>query len=193
MSEGWSFETKQIHAGAQPDPATGARATPIYQTTSYVFRDTEHAANLFAPRRARQHLHPDHEPDPGRRSSSASPRSKAASRRCALSSGQAAETVAILNLAQAGDHIVSSPSLYGGTYNLFQLHAAEARHRGHLRRGPRRPRRVAGGGPAEHQGVLRRDHRQPAEQRPRHPRRRRRRARGRRAADRRQHDRRPRT
>ena len=49
----WSFETRQIHAGQVPDPATGARALPIYETTSYVFRDTEHAANLFAsPSRA---------------------------------------------------------------------------------------------------------------------------------------------
>ena len=47
MSENWGFETKQIHAGQEPDPATGARAVPIYQTTSYVFRDTEHAAALF--------------------------------------------------------------------------------------------------------------------------------------------------
>ena len=62
----WSFETKQVHAGAAPDPTTGARATPIYQTTSYAFRDTEHAAAPVRARRAGQHLHADHEPDPGR-------------------------------------------------------------------------------------------------------------------------------
>ncbi len=50
MSENWSFETKQVHAGATSDPTTGARATPIYQTTSYTFRDTEHAAALFGAR-----------------------------------------------------------------------------------------------------------------------------------------------
>jgi O-acetylhomoserine (thiol)-lyase len=48
VTDGWSFETRQIHAGQAPDPATGARALPIYQTTSYVFRDADHAANLFA-------------------------------------------------------------------------------------------------------------------------------------------------
>ena len=65
MSE-WGFETRQVHAGAEPDPTTGARATPIYQTTSFVFRDTEHAASAVRARRARQHLHADHEPDAGR-------------------------------------------------------------------------------------------------------------------------------
>ena len=65
MSDNWGFETKQIHVGGEPDPTTGARAVPIYQTTSFEFRDTDHAANLFGARRGRQHLHPHHEPDPG--------------------------------------------------------------------------------------------------------------------------------
>ena len=112
------FETRQIHAGATPDPTTGARAVPIYQTTSYVFRDTDHAAALFALGA------------PGNiYSRIMNPTQAVLEERVAnleggvgalaLASGQAAETLAILNLAEAGDHIVSSSSLYGGTYNLF--------------------------------------------------------------------------
>ena len=115
---GWSFETKQIHAGQSADTATGARALPIYQTTSYVFRDTDHAAALFGLA------------EPGNiYTRITNPTQDVVEQRLAaleggtaallLSSGQAAETFAILNLAGAGDHIVSSPSLYGGTYNLF--------------------------------------------------------------------------
>jgi len=114
----WSFETKQIHVGQQPCPVTGARALPIYQTTSYVFDDTAHAAALFgleAPGNIYTRI--------------GNPTTDVVEQRIAaleggvaalfLSSGQAAETFAILNLAAAGDHIVSSPRLYGGTYNLF--------------------------------------------------------------------------
>jgi O-acetylhomoserine (thiol)-lyase len=114
----WTFETKQIHAGQQPCPATGARALPIYQTTSYVFEDTSHAAALFGlevPGNIYTRI--------------GNPTTDVVEQRIAaleggvaalfLSSGQAAETFAILNLAAAGDHIVSSPRLYGGTYNLF--------------------------------------------------------------------------
>ncbi|MGN2641502.1 bifunctional o-acetylhomoserine/o-acetylserine sulfhydrylase [Nocardia takedensis] len=114
----WSFETKQVHAGQTPDPATGARALPIYQTTSYAFRDTEHAAALFGLA------------EPGNiYTRIMNPTQDVVELRVAaleggvaallVSSGQAAETFAILNLAGAGDHIVSSPQLYGGTYNLF--------------------------------------------------------------------------
>src|SRR3984957_17199774 len=114
----WSFETKQVHAGQSPDPATNARALPIYQTTSYVFDDTTHAAALFGlevPGNIYTRI--------------GNPTTDVVEQRIAaleggvaalfLSSGQAAETLAILNIASAGDHIVSSPSLYGGTYNLF--------------------------------------------------------------------------
>ena len=59
------FDTRQIHIGGDPDPATGARAVPIYQTTAYEFRDTEHASNLFALGRSRKHLHPHYESDSG--------------------------------------------------------------------------------------------------------------------------------
>ncbi len=114
----WSFETKQIHAGQTPDGATNARALPIYQTTSYTFDSTDHAAALFSLA------------EPGNiYTRIMNPTTDAVEQRIAaleggvaalfLSSGQAAETLAILNLASAGDHIVSSPRLYGGTYNLL--------------------------------------------------------------------------
>ncbi|MFC9360798.1 bifunctional o-acetylhomoserine/o-acetylserine sulfhydrylase [Rhodococcus sp. NPDC057014] len=118
MTENWSFETKQIHAGQTSDATTKARALPIYQTTSYTFDSTDHAAALFGLA------------EPGNiYTRIMNPTQDAVEQRIAaleggvaallLSSGQAAETFAILNLAEAGDHIVSSPRLYGGTYNLF--------------------------------------------------------------------------
>jgi O-acetylhomoserine (thiol)-lyase len=119
MNDTWSFETRQIHTGQIPDDTTGARALPIYQTTAYVFRDTEHAANLFALKESGNIY-----------TRITNPTQDVVEQRIAsleggvgallVSSGQAAATLAILNLAQAGDHIVSSPSLYGGTYNLFR-------------------------------------------------------------------------
>lgn len=118
MSSVWSFETKQIHAGQVPDPTTSSRALPLYQTTSYTFRDADHAANLFALKEFGNIY-----------TRIMNPTQAAVEDRLAaleggvasllVASGQAAETIAILNIAQAGDHIVSSPSLYGGTYNLF--------------------------------------------------------------------------
>jgi len=114
----WSFETKQIHAGQSPDSATNARALPIYQTTSYTFRDTDHAAALFGLA------------EPGNiYTRIMNPTTDVVEQRVAaleggvaalfLSSGQAAATFAILNIAGTGDHIVASPRLYGGTYNLL--------------------------------------------------------------------------
>ncbi|WP_062136360.1 bifunctional o-acetylhomoserine/o-acetylserine sulfhydrylase [Demequina aestuarii] len=118
MSTEWAFETKQIHAGQNPDPATGARALPIHQTTSFVFEDTNQAAARFALAQ----LGPIY-------TRIGNPTQQAVEDRVAaleggvgallLASGSAANTIAIQNLAEAGDHIVSSPSLYGGTYNLF--------------------------------------------------------------------------
>ncbi|MFD8946156.1 MULTISPECIES: bifunctional o-acetylhomoserine/o-acetylserine sulfhydrylase [Streptomyces] len=115
----WSFETKQIHAGAVPDPVTGARAVPIYQSTSFVFRDTRHAADVFSLAEPGNIYTRIHNPtqDVLEQRIAALEGGVAA---VALASGQAAETLAILTLAGAGDHIVSSPSLYGGTYNLFR-------------------------------------------------------------------------
>ena len=119
MSENWSFETKQIHAGQTPDPTTGARALPIYQTTSYQFRDTQHAADLFGLA------------EPGNiYTRIMNPTQGVVEERLAaleggvaallLASGQAATTGALTNVAEAGDHIVASPSLYGGTDSLLR-------------------------------------------------------------------------
>ncbi|MBD0740083.1 bifunctional o-acetylhomoserine/o-acetylserine sulfhydrylase [Streptomyces sp. CBMA29] len=116
---GWSFETQQVHAGTAPDPTTGARAVPIYQTTSFVFRDTRHAADLFSLAEPGNIYTRIHNPtqDAFEQRVAALEGGVAA---VALASGQAAETLAILTLARSGDHIVSSASLYGGTYNLFR-------------------------------------------------------------------------
>lgn len=117
-SDTWSFETRQIHAGQTADAATHARALPIYQTTSYTFDDTQHASDLFALKQFGNIY-----------TRIMNPTQAVVEERIAsleggvgallVASGQAAETLAILNLARAGDHIVSSASLYGGTYNLF--------------------------------------------------------------------------
>ncbi|MCT1366561.1 bifunctional o-acetylhomoserine/o-acetylserine sulfhydrylase [uncultured Kocuria sp.] len=117
--QGWKFETQQIHAGQEPDSATGARALPIYQTTSFVFQNSEQAAHRFGLKE----LGPIY-------SRLTNPTQEAVENRLAaleggvgallVASGQAASTIAILNVAQAGDHIVASPSLYGGTYNLLK-------------------------------------------------------------------------
>ena len=175
MSEStWGFETRQIHAGQVPDSATNARAVPIYQTTSYTFNSSEHAANLFALAEIgniyTRIMNPTQAVLEARMSSLEGGTETAVGIPGALvlSSGQAAETLAILNLAEAGDHIVSSASLYGGTYNLFQLHAAEAGHRGDLRGRSPRSRRVAVGRAPQHQVLLRRGVRQPRQRLPRH-------------------------
>ena len=114
----YSFETQQIHAGQVPDPTTGARALPLYQTTAYQFRDTKHAADLFGLAELgniyTRIMNPTQ--DTVEQRIAALEGGVAA---LLLSSGSAATTFAILNVAEAGDHIVSSPSLYGGTYNLF--------------------------------------------------------------------------
>lgn len=118
-AEDWRFETKQIHSGASADPITGSRATPIYQTTSYVFRDTEHAANLFSLT------------EPGNiYTRIQNPTEDVAEQRIAaleggtaalvVASGMSAVTLAILNIASTGDHVVASSAIYGGTYNLLR-------------------------------------------------------------------------
>ncbi|MEY3999974.1 MAG: hypothetical protein RLZZ626_329 [Actinomycetota bacterium] len=115
----WGFETAQIHAGATPDPTTNSRAVPIYQTTAYVFNSSEHAKNLFGLAEFGNIYTRIMNPTQG----VAEERIAALEGGTAallLSSGQAAETFAILNIAQAGDHIVASSTLYGGTYNLFK-------------------------------------------------------------------------
>ncbi|ARC57244.1 Methionine gamma-lyase [Frondihabitans sp. 762G35] len=120
----WKFETQQIHAGAQPDPTTHARATPIYKTTSYVFDNSQHAANLFALAEFgniySRIMNPTHDVVEQRIATL-----EGGSGALLVSSGQAAETLAILNIARAGDHLVSSSSIYGGTYNLFKYTLAK--------------------------------------------------------------------
>jgi O-acetylhomoserine (thiol)-lyase len=115
----WGFETRQIHAGAEPDPTTGARAVPIYQTTSFVFRDTEHAANLFGLAELgniyTRIMNPTQAVFEDRLAAL-----EGGVGALGTASGQAAQTIALLNLAENGGHIVASASLYGGTYN--QLH-----------------------------------------------------------------------
>ena len=118
MSQTLHFDTLQVHAGQKPDPTTGSRAVPIYQTTSYVFRDSEHAANLFALKESGNIY-----------TRLMNPTTDVLERRIAaleggvgalaVASGSAAVTYAILNIAGTGDEIVSASTLYGGTYNLF--------------------------------------------------------------------------
>lgn len=116
----WGFDTLQVHAGQEPDPGTGARALPIFQTTSYVFENAEQAAGRFALT------------DPGNIYTRLTNPTQAVveARLAALeggtsalltASGQAATTYAILNVADSGDHVVVSRSLYGGTFNLFKV------------------------------------------------------------------------
>ena len=121
---GWKFETRQIHAGQAPDAATGARALPIYQTTSFVFDNAEQAANRFAltdlgPLYTRMN-NPTQEVIENRIASL-----EGGVGALLLASGQAAITYAILNIAGAGDHVVASPSVYGGTYNLLKYTLAD--------------------------------------------------------------------
>ncbi len=115
----WNFETKQIHAGQVPDPTTGSRALPIHQTTSYVFKDTEHAANLFGLKELGNIY-----------TRIMNPTQDAVEQKIAAleggvgalltASGMSATTLALLNVAEAGDHVVASAALYGGTVNLLQ-------------------------------------------------------------------------
>lgn len=118
MAREFKFETKQLHAGQQVDPTTKARAVPIYQTTSYVFDDTQEGEDLFALRKPgniyTRLMNPTN--DVFEQRIAALEGGVAA---LATASGSAAITYAILNIAGAGDHIVAASTLYGGTYNLF--------------------------------------------------------------------------
>lgn len=115
----WGFETAQIHAGATPDPTTNSRAVPLYQTTAYVFNSSEHAAKLFGLAEFgniyTRIMNPTQDVAENRIAAL-----EGGTAALLLASGQAAETFAILNIAQAGDHIVASSTIYGGTYNLFK-------------------------------------------------------------------------
>lgn len=120
MSQSHRFETLQVHAGQAPAPGTNARAVPIYQTTSYTFDSSEHGANLFALKQFGNIYSRIMNPtvDVFEQRIAALEGGVAA---VATSSGQAAQFLAITNLAQAGDNIVSTSSLYGGTYNQFKV------------------------------------------------------------------------
>src|SRR5690606_14047164 len=117
-NESFRFETLCLHGGQAPDPATNSRAVPIYQTTSYVFNDTEHAARLFGLQEFgniyTRIMNPTCDVLEKRLALL-----EGGSAALVLASGQAAETLSILNIASTGQNIVSSASLYGGTYNLF--------------------------------------------------------------------------
>jgi O-acetylhomoserine (thiol)-lyase len=118
MSSSFKPETIALHGGQKPDPTTNARAVPIYQTTSYVFNDTAHAARLFGLQEFgniyTRIMNPTTDVFEQRVA-----QLEGGSGALAMASGQAAETLTLLNIARAGDEIVSSASLYGGTYNLF--------------------------------------------------------------------------
>ena len=118
MSPTLKPETIALHGGQKPDPATTARAVPIYQTTSYVFHDTAHAARLFGLQEFgniyTRIMNPTTDVFEQRVA-----QLEGGSGALAMSSGQAAESLALLNIAHSGDEILSSASLYGGTYNLF--------------------------------------------------------------------------
>ena len=124
--ERWAFETRQIHAGHSADPTTGACALPIYQSAAFEFADSGQAADLFALREVgniySRIMNPTQAVLEARVASleEAPDTSVGLPGALAVASGMSAELLAILNLASAGDHIVSSPSLYGGTYNLFR-------------------------------------------------------------------------
>src|SRR5512135_1946253 len=114
----FQFNTLALHAGYQPDPTTGARAVPIYQTTSYQFRDTDHAAALFALQEPgniyTRIMNPTNDVFEQRMAAL-----EGGIGALATASGQFAETLAILTIANAGDEIISSSALYGGTYTLL--------------------------------------------------------------------------
>ena len=114
------FETQQLHAGQQPDPTTGSRAVPIYQTTSYTFKNTEHAANLFGLKEFGNIYTRIMNPttDVFEQRIAALEGGAAA---VATASGQSAQFLAITTIAQAGDNILSTQNLYGGTYNQFKV------------------------------------------------------------------------
>ena len=118
LPENLKFNTVAVHGGQEPDPTTGSRAVPIYQTTSYNFRDADHAANLFGLKESgniyTRLMNPT--TDVFEKRIAALEGGVGA---LAFASGHAAISAAILNIAQAGDEIVSSSTLYGGTYNMF--------------------------------------------------------------------------
>ncbi|OLT19435.1 hypothetical protein BJF78_10655 [Pseudonocardia sp. CNS-139] len=117
--ETWSFATRQLHAGAAPDPATGARAVPVYQTSSYTFPDAAHAADAFALRDLTAHAYTRLSNPTTAVAEARVAALEGGSAAVAVGSGQAATSLTLLNLARAGDHVVASAALYGGTHTLL--------------------------------------------------------------------------
>ncbi len=114
----WNFETRQIHAGQAPDPGTKARALPIFQTTSFSFDSSAHGSRLFALQELGNIYTRIHNPTQDAVEQKLTSLEGGVGT-LLVASGQAAETIALLTIANAGDHIVASPRLYGGTYNLL--------------------------------------------------------------------------
>ena len=136
IMSGKRIETVALHAGQEsPDPATGARAVPIYQTTSYVFKDTGHAANLFALQQFgniyTRMMNPTTDIFEKRIAAI-----EGGTGALAVASGQAAEAMAILNITRLGDEIVAANNLYGGTYQLFHYTLSQTGANGEVRRFP---------------------------------------------------------
>ena len=186
MSDGWSFETRQIHAGQSADPATGARALPIYQTTSYVFKDTEHAANLFALAEFGNIY-----------TRIMNPTQDVVEQRVAASR---AASAALLRRQRPGGRDARDPqrrrgrrphrlqpALYGGTYNLFHYTLPKLGIEVTFVEDPDDLESWRAAVRPNTKAFFAETIANPQERRPRHRGRRRRRARGRRAADRRQH------
>lgn len=119
-AKNYKFETLQLHAGQEPDPTTGSRAVPIYQTTSYEFDDTQHAADLFGLKEFgniyTRIMNPTTDVFEQRMAAL-----EGGAAALATASGQSAQFLAVTNLAQAGDNIISTQNLYGGTYNQFKV------------------------------------------------------------------------
>ena len=162
----FGFETRQLHAGQRPDPNTGARATPIFQTASYVFEDPESAAAYFNLQEYGNTYSRIMNPTVAVFEERVANLEGGAGA-VAFASGIAAQAAALFTLLEPGDHVVSSSALYGGTVNQLK----------HLLRkmnveltwvDPDDPDAWRRRGAAEHQGVLRRDDRQPGRQRPGH-------------------------
>ena len=162
----FGFETRQLHAGQRPDPNTGARAVPIFQTTSYVFEDPESAAAYFNLQEYGNTYSRIMNPTVAVFEERVANLEGGAGA-VAFASGIAAQAAALFTLLEPGDHVVSSSALYGGTVNQFK----------HLLRkmnveltwvDPDDPDAWRQGGPREHEGVLRRDDRQPGRERAGH-------------------------
>ena len=162
----FGFETRQVHAGQRPDPNTGARAVPIFQTTSYVFEDPESAAAYFNLQEYgntySRIMNPTVAVFEERMANL-----EGGSGAVAFASGIAAQAAALFTLLQPGDHVVASSALYGGTVNQFKHLLRKLNVDLDLGR-PGRRGRLAGSGAREHEGLLRRDDRQPRRQRARH-------------------------